>query len=379
MSLDISASVSIPASLAALQLQPQADAPLNATQQRYNALLVRLEALSGQLQRLQAWSDRHRHAHVQALYLAAQQTRALRQDLLLFLHARLQGDALTAQQQRMARVQVRGLIEQLSPINDPKLHALADCYRSAEDEQALAEEQALQAQRLRQQIEAALGQPIHNPGQYQTPEAMMAAGMRQWQQQRQADEARKSAKRAARQERKAHQNPAAHQQAQNLHTDARSAIRTIYRQLASALHPDREPDAQERTRKTTLMSEVNAAYEKNDLSTLLRLQMQVALPGSGAARLADDKLAAMCLLLKEQVAALEDDLSQLEARLTRELCVPVKAQHSEAAMTQALQRLQADQQHEADSLGADLQRIQSEAELKRWLKEQNRALKATSA
>lgn len=366
----------MPASLAALQLQPQADAPLSPTQQRYNALLVRLEALSGQLQRLQAWSDLHRHAHMQALYLAAQQTRALRQDLLLFLHAQLQGVALTAQQQRMARVQVRGLIEQLSPLNDPKLQALADGYRSDEDEEALAEEQALQTQRLRQQIEAALGQPIHNPGQYQTPEAMMAAGMRQWQHQQQAHEARKAAKRAAR---KALKKPAAHQQVQDLQTDARSAIRTIYRQLASALHPDREPDAQERARKTALMSEVNAAYEKNDLSTLLRLQMQAALPGSGAARLADDKLAAMCLLLKEQVAALEDDLSQLEARLTRELCVPVKAQHSEAAMTQALHRLQADQKHEADSLAADLRRIQSEAELKRWLKEQNRALKATSA
>jgi len=379
MSPDVPAFSSVSSGFAALQLQPPADAPLSPTQQRYNALLACLAALSAQVERLQAWSDRHRHAHVQALYQAAQQTRALRQDLLLFLHAQMQGDALTAQQQRMARTQLRALMAQLEPITDPQVQAVVARYCSDEDAQERAQEQAELAQHLRQQIEAALGQPIHNPGQYQTPEAMMAAGMRQWQQQQQADEARKSAKRAARQERKAHQNPAAHQQAQTLQTDARSAIRTIYRQLASALHPDREPDAQERTRKTALMSEVNAAYEKNDLSTLLRLQMQAALPGSGAARLADDKLAAMCLLLKEQVAALEDDLSQLEARLTRELCVPVKAQHSEAAMTQALQRLQADQQHEADSLAADLQRIQSEAELKRWLKEQNRALKATSA
>ena len=110
-----------------------------------------------------------------------------------------------------------------------------------------------------------------------------------------------------------------------------------------------------------------------------RLRIEEDLLNDKRKLLADDKLAAMCLLLKEQVAALEDDLSQLEARLTRELCVPVKAQHSEAAMTQALQRLQADQKHEADSLAADLRRIQSQAELKRWLKEQSRAFKATSA
>lgn len=328
--------------------------------------------MSGQLERLQAWSDRHRHAHVQALYRATLQTRSLRQSLMLFLHEQLQGDALTAQQQRMARAQVRGLIGQLGPFSDPQLQALADTYRSDEDEEELAEEQALQAQRLREQIEAALGQPIHNPGQYQTPEAMMAAGIRQWQRQQQTDDARKAAKRSAR---KALKKPAAHQQAQVQEADARSAIRTIFRQLASALHPDREPDAQERTRKTALMSEVNAAYDKNDLTTLLRLQMQAALPGSGASRLADDRLAGMCLLLKEQVAVLEGDLSQLEVRLTRELCVPVHAQRSEAAMTQALQGLQADQKHMADSLAADLQRIQNPVELKRWLKAQNRALK----
>ena len=373
MSLSIPVSSSVPSAFAALQMQPSVAAPLSATQHRYNALLARLEALSGQLERLQAWSDRHRHAHVQALYRATLQTRSLRQSLMLFLHEQLQGDALTAQQQRMARAQVRGLIGQLGPFSDPQLQALADTYRSDEDEEELAEEQALQAQRLREQIEAALGQPIHNPGQYQTPEAMMAAGIRQWQRQQQTDDARKAAKRSAR---KALKKPTAHQQAQVQEADARSAIRTIFRQLASALHPDREPDAQERTRKTALMSEVNAAYDKNDLTTLLRLQMQAALSGSGASRLADDRLAGMCLLLKEQVAVLEGDLSQLEVRLTRELCVPVHAQRSEAAMTQALQDLQADQKHMADSLAADLQRIQNPVELKRWLKAQNRALKS---
>ena len=48
----------------------------------------------------------------------------------------------------------------------------------------------------------------------------------------------------------------------------------------------------------------------------------------------------------------------------------------EAAMTQALQRLQADQKHLADTLAADLQCIQNPVELKRWLKAQNRAFKS---
>ena len=51
----------------------------------------------------------------------------------------------------------------------------------------------------------------------------------------------------------------------------------------------------------------------------------------------------------------------------------------EAALSQSLQRIQADQRHSADSLAADLRRIQNDAELKRWLKEQWQLAKATSA
>ena len=376
-------------SLSALMVQPSEQAPLTPAQQRFNDLLARIEELSGLIQRLEAWSDRHRYTHIQALRESVQLAQAHRKSLLLFVHERLQTADFTDRQQRMARGMVRGLLDHLAPMADPQVQALADVYVSEEDSQEEAQEQAEAAQRLRERIEEALGQPIEKPDQYQTPEEMMQAGMRQWQRQQEADEQRKAAKRAARKAQKQAQKksaaadkgevPAALMRA----LDAKSAIRTLFRQLASALHPDREPDETERLRKTALMSEVNAAYEKNDLTTLLRLQMQVtqinATNKPGTARMADDKLIAMSLLLKEQVAALEDDLDQLENRLSRELCVPVRADAEEATMTQALQRIQADQRHSADSLAADLRRIQNDAELKRWLKEQWQLAKATSA
>ena len=363
--------------LAALTVQASAQAPLTPAQQRFNELLARIEQLSGHIQRLQAWSDQHRYAHIQALRESVQQAQAHRKSLLLLLHDKLQTADFTVQQQRMARGQLRSLIDQLAGTADSQVQALADLYVSEEDAQEAAEEQAEAAQRLRARIEEALGQPIDKPSQYQTPEEMMAAGMRQWQRQQQADEERKAAKRAARKSQKQAQKKSAAAergevpQAVVQEADAKSAIRTIYRQLASALHPDREPDEQVRVRKTAWMSEVNAAYEKNDLTTLLRLQMQVAqVTPQSTSRMADDKLRAMCLLLKEQVAALEDDLDQLQTRLSRELCVPVRADADEVAMTQSLQRIQADQRHSADSLAGDLRLIQNDAELKRWLKAQ---------
>ncbi len=350
-----------------LVLRAPEQAKLSPAQKRFNELLARIEVLTHQVQRLQAWSDRHRHAHVQALYTAAQQARELRKSLLLFLHEQLHSADLTAQQQRMARNKLRSLMDLLSPLADPQVQALADLYADDEVDQEEAEELAEAAERVRAKIEAALGQPIDNPSQYRTPEAMVAAGMRQWQRQQEADDDRKAAKRAAR---KAKNKPVA-EKAEVQQTDAKTALRTIYRQLASALHPDREPDEQERARKTSLMSEVNAAYEKADLTSLMRFQMQVTqVDPQASARMADDKLQAMCLLLKEQVSVLEDDLEQMQFRLSRELCIPVRADADEAAMTQALQRMQADQRHEVDSLQADLRRIGHEAELKRWLKEQ---------
>ena len=376
-------------SLSALMVQPSEQAPLTPAQQRFNDLLARIEALSGLIQRLEAWSDRHRYAHIQALRESVQLAQTHRKSLLLFVHERLQTADLTDRQQRMARGMVRGLIDHLAPMADPQVQALADVYVSEEDEQEAAEEQAEAAQRLRERIEAALGQPIENPDQYQTPEEMMQAGMRQWQRQQEADEQRKAAKRAARKAQKQAQKKSAAAEKGEVpaalmrELDAKSAIRTIFRQLASALHPDREPDEQERLRKTGLMSEVNAAYEKNDLTTLLRLQMQVTQVNppnkAGPARMADDKLIAMSLLLKEQVAALEDDLDQLESRLSQELCVPVRADADEADLSQSLQRILADQRHSAESLAADFRRIQNDAELKRWLKEQWQLAKATSA
>ncbi|AJZ59188.1 dnaJ domain protein [Paraburkholderia fungorum] len=53
------------------------------------------------------------------------------------------------------------------------------------------------------------------------------------------------------------------------------SIREVYRKLASALHPDRETDPQERERKTTLMQRANQAYSKNSLLQLLELQLEL--------------------------------------------------------------------------------------------------------
>jgi hypothetical protein len=86
-----------------------------------------------------------------------------------------------------------------------------------------------------------------------------------------------------RRQRKARQKPAAQQaEAQALAVDAETQLRTLFRQLASALHPDREPDPAERLRKTALMSEANTAYARKDLVTLMQIQLRAELADPAA-------------------------------------------------------------------------------------------------
>ena len=94
--------------------------------------------------------------------------------------------------------------------------------------------------------------------------------------------------------RRSRRPPSARQlKAQEQAQDAKAALRSIYRQLASALHPDREPDPVERERKSALMSQANAAYERGDLTALLQLQLQAEqVDEAHIAQMADDKLAA---------------------------------------------------------------------------------------
>jgi len=90
------------------------------------------------------------------------------------------------------------------------------------------------------------------------------------------------------------------------------SIGAIYKRLAKALHPDLERNADLRARKSALMQEVTAAYARNDLHTLLRLELEW-LDGerTDAARLTDETLGAYTQLLKQQVAELEAECMEL--------------------------------------------------------------------
>lgn len=55
-------------------------------------------------------------------------------------------------------------------------------------------------------------------------------------------------------------------------------IKTLFRQLAKAFHPDKEPLEHLKEEKTSLMKKITAAYENQDLHGLLRLEKEHMAP-----------------------------------------------------------------------------------------------------
>jgi hypothetical protein len=91
--------------------------------------------------------------------------------------------------------------------------------------------------------------------------------------------------------------------------EAKLSLRDVFRKLASALHPDREPDAEQRRRKTLLMQRVNRAYAADDLLGLLTLQLEIEqIDAAHLSSLPAERLTHYNHVLRDQLQELEAEL-----------------------------------------------------------------------
>jgi len=125
-------------------------------------------------------------------------------------------------------------------------------------------------------------------------------------QQRLAEEARPKRKKTAKQLAKE-----AREQEEEAHVS--KSIQAVYRQLVAALHPDREPDPEERARKTELMQKVTVAYGSKDLLRLLELQLSVEqIDQIKINNIAEDRLKHYNKVLQNQLRELQDEVMSTE-------------------------------------------------------------------
>lgn len=83
-------------------------------------------------------------------------------------------------------------------------------------------------------------------------------------------------------------------------------LKSIFKQLAKAFHPDLEPDPLLKEHKKVWMQRLNTAYAASDLREMLQLEMEwLGEEATNLATAGDQKLLVYCTILKEQICELK--------------------------------------------------------------------------
>jgi hypothetical protein len=354
------------------------DANLSPAQKRFNALLARVDKLMAQIADIQTMTDAHRVVYQAAIPPLRQSSERALKALTLWLDERLQRGGLPDEQLSQGTAILLMLCASFAARGDDEMRALHD-KRSP---QSLDDIKLARLAETRQKMAAFFAS---HPGEFgESDDADRAEGYdanfgAEWGDLREAaraEEARRLAEDNFEGTKKS-RRPAskAGQKAQQQQLEASTILRKVYRQLASALHPDREQDAVEQQRKTALMSEANAAYGRQDLMALLHLQLRIEQASSQSLlQLPREKLEAMSLLLKAQADELKEVLRRHQGMLMDEFNLSPYDTLTAGCLSSALR----DEKNQLElyqyNINCDLHEMKRDSGLKRWMKRETRLM-----
>lgn len=346
--------------------------PMSPAQKRFNQLLGQTETLAKKIEDTRQLADAHRLTAEHKLAPLEKERIELMRQMAVWLDGRLQRKGLSAKQKNTAREILCHLAAQVASTGDEAMRALY----AAHSDMSLEDEEKADAADMKSFMEGILGEKLGDDDTaFESLEDLMRASAAKMQEKFAADEAARAdhASRPGKRKKTAAQLRAeAKATAQT--DDATGALRTIYRQLVSALHPDRETDPHEQLRKTALMKEANTAYEKRDLLGLLQLQLRAELVNAGQmASMAKEKLTALTTLLKDRVQVLTQELFAMEQQMVREFNLPMFSTVSAAALRRHLNESEQHLREETTLMREDLIVVQDDTRLKRWLRAQEKS------
>jgi chemotaxis protein histidine kinase CheA len=218
--------------------------------------------------------------------------------------------------------------------------------------------------RIKEQLSLRYGITFDDDVDISTPEQLKAyveeqlKNRRQAEPQQTAEERPRSAKKQARE--------AKRQQEQRNIT---KAVRTVYMDLVKTFHPDREPDEEEKARKTAIMQRVTEAYEKSDLMALFRLQLEYnRIDQTHLERLAEDQLRYYNKILKQQADELGQALNTLQRELSEMLGKPIATISSPMGLEFSFNNDIRSLKRSVKEMKREVKELSNPAYLKGWLK-----------
>jgi hypothetical protein len=332
-------------------------AKLGPEQKLFNQLLEKIDACGKGIAELNRLIDTHRPERMAKIAPLLDEARAWETKLVLFLDARLQTQkGLSKKQQENVLYSALAIgysLVRTGPVTEELAAAVERLSDACDDDD-----------------DDFLDSPSDNPNyaaDEQDPEVFeddMAeemlkreAAYEAW---REAKEARKSKKKKTAKELASEQEG----------VDADSALRQIYRKLASALHPDREPDEVKRLQKTVLMAQVNAANDKKDLLTMLRLQLQIEqIEPHTIAALADEKIKHYNRMLKDQLKTMQRDEIALTQNIRHEFNLLYSVINAKS-LQKALRADVVSLNDQVERRKFEFRLVQDDKSLKAWAKHQ---------
>lgn len=334
---------------------------LEPEQKLFDQLLAKIEKTQETLRNLLFWVGDHRVQYAKRTSPLEQQLQTLQKQMVVFLDQRLQNSKGLSKSVRAYMVTVVCSLA-ASMMNGPDgtdMVAIYERYAPAETLHTQADATALQ-----DMLADVFGLDIGDDAGLHPPEQGVAAVMRKTREQRESQASFDAVQKAKR------KKTPKQMHAERAALDADKVLRDIFRKLASALHPDREPNEQERQRKTALMVEANVANEKKDLLALLQLQRKVAqIDTSEVSAIAQEKLRHFNCVLKAQAQSLQMELDRAQFVFRTEFHLSYSA-ITPRSLEISLRHTVRTMEEFIGQITLDLTRVQYDHGLKAWIKEQ---------
>ncbi len=355
-----------------INISPDQGQPhLTKTQKAFNNLIKQLEKKRARLMAWEAAIPSFQQKYTSELTPLVKASADMQVEMVHCLDQVNDQKGLTKTERRIIAdliIELAGTL--LAERDDEKLKAIYNKYHHVDyDSQEAAELASMKAL-----FEEMTGFDLGDDVDLRSPEDVMRRAQAQMQEKLAQEDAARQAQGERQVKRKKSAKQIAREEKQQAEAQQTSlSIREVYRKLASALHPDREPDLQERERKTALMQRVNQAYEKNNLLQLLELQLELEhIDQSHINNLGEERLAHYNKILKEQLYELDEEINHVEDDFMMRFDIDPYVQLSPATIMRQLASDIVLTQQTIREMKKNLADLQDIKKAKAWLKKMHR-------
>lgn len=299
----------------------QNQSPLSKSQKAFNTLIKQIEQRRTHLAAWEAAIPPYRQKYAGELVPLVEALEALQARMAYSLDRAIGLKGITkTERSKIAHLITSLARELLDGRDDAELKALFNKHSRTDYDS----EEAASLKDAQSALEEMLGVELGDDMDMNSPEDILKrveAHVHEWQAQYEAEQQAQEERMAKR--KKSSKQLAREAQKQAEEAQISQSIREVYRKLASALHPDREPDPVERDRKTALMQRANLAYGNNDLLQLLELQLELEHIDQAALNsLSESRLKHFNKILKEQLGELKQEILNIEGGFKAQFRIP---------------------------------------------------------